>query len=203
MLVATPHYNERYQPTPATVATAASSLRSRLADEGLRLELLTGAEIALEQAAELDDETLNAMRLGDGGWLLLECPFQPAGAELERVVHQTLDRGYRVLLAHPERSPVFRDRPQRLEPLIAAGVRTSVTAGSLEGGFGEAARWSALDLIRRGLAHSIDSDAHDAVHRDPDLTFGIEAGLERMPTLGGMVRSLTYTVPAEILGLPS
>jgi tyrosine-protein phosphatase YwqE len=75
-----------------------------------------------------------------------------------------------------------------------------VTASSLEGRFGDAARWAALDLIRRGLAHSIDSDAHDAVHRDPDMNYGIEAARAVMPELDVLVDSLTRTVPAEILG---
>ena len=136
VLVATPHRNQRWRPSPEVIDATAERLRARLAEAGIAIELRTGAEVALEQAAELDDDTLALLRLGDGPWLLLESPFGPAGPELERVVGDLLGRGHRILLAHPERSPALRDHPRRLRALAELGVGCSITAGALEGRFG-------------------------------------------------------------------
>jgi protein-tyrosine phosphatase len=204
VLVATPHRNERWQPSAEVIATAAERLRARLADAGVPLTLEVGAEVALEQAAALDDDELARLRLGRGPWLLLESPYGAAGPELERVVDDLQGRGHRVLLAHPERSPALRDRPARLRALVDRGVRCSVTAASLEGRFGAPAHWSSLELLRAGLAHSVDSDAHDAEGRPPGLRDGMAAALARLPALGGRSEALTTSFGAAVLaGAPT
>jgi protein-tyrosine phosphatase len=199
VLVATPHFNRRWQPTAATSAAAALELREALAAAGVTLELRLGAEVAMPEALRLDDETLRELHLGDGPWLLLECPLEPAGMELERAVEALMERGHEILLAHPERSPSLRDRPARLRALVERGARCSITAAALEGRFGPAAGWSALELLRAGLVHSIDSDAHHATGRPPGLEGGVRAALERLPALAGTMRRLTTDIPAAIL----
>jgi protein-tyrosine phosphatase len=199
VLVATPHRNGRWDPSPETIAAAAERLRAGLAAAGVPLDLRAGAELAMEQADGLGDEELRALSLGDGPWLLLESPYGAAGPELERVVDGLLGRGHQILLAHPERSPALRDRPQRLRSLVERGVCCSITAASLEGRFGQAAQWSALELVRSGLAHSVDSDAHDAVNRPPGLYAGMAAAVERLPALEAEVERLTATTPAAML----
>ena len=143
-----------------------------------------------------------ALRLGDSRCLLLECPLQPAGADLERVARRP-----RARLPRPARPPRaragFREGPTPARAGRGRGPVLGHRGVTRAAASGRPARWFGLELLRDGLVHSVDSDAHHAVHRDPDMTFGIEAGLERMPALGGMVRLLTYTVPAEILGLDS
>ena len=90
-----------------------------------------------------------------------------------------MERGYGVLLAHPERCPAFIDRPRRLRELVDRGVLCSITAGALAGRFGAASRWFALELLRDGLAHSVDSDAHDADGRPPGPARGPARGGDR------------------------
>src|SRR5262249_5738804 len=87
--------------------------------------------------------------------------------DFERAFASLVERGYRVLLAHPERSPAMRDNPARLRALVDAGALCSVTAAALLGGFGDASRWFGLELLRDGLVHSVDSDAHHAPPRRP------------------------------------
>ena len=140
-----------------------------------------GAEIALEEAGRLDDATLSELALGHGDHLLLESPHEPAGDRLERTVSELLARGHGIVLAHPERSPVFQDRPGRLRELVAAGALCSITAGALEGHFGPASQWFALELLRDGLVHSVASDAHAAAGRPPGLQAGLDAAARHLP----------------------
>ena len=196
-MVATPHCSLRYPTTPEQIEAAVAALDSPV-------ELLAGAEVTHGMALRLPDETLRRLTLGDSSCLLLEAPLEPViGPDFERCVDDLLARGYRVLLAHPERAPGFRDDPGRLRALVEQGAMCSVTAASLSGGFGPAARWFGLELLRDGLAHSIDSDAHHATLRPPGLRNGLSAAASELPLDASW---FAQEVPAALLAdepLPS
>ena len=199
ILVATPHRSRRWPTEPGVVTAGAERLAGLLEEAGIDLELRTGAEIAVEEAARLDDRTLAELALGHGHNLLLESPHEPAGIGFERTVSDLLARGHGIVLAHPERSPVFQDRPGRLRDLVAAGALCSITAGALVGNFGPASQWFALELLRDGLVHSLASDAHAAVGRPPGLQAGLDAAARHLPGVVRQSRWLTSDAPAAIL----
>jgi protein-tyrosine phosphatase len=193
-IVATPHVSWRYPNTAARIARGATELRERLAAEGVGLELLTGAEIAMTRVAELSPEELVELQMGAGPWVLLEPPFTPVVTGLDALVADLQRRGHRVLLAHPERCPAFHRDRRLLPALLRGGVLTSVTAGSLVGRFGETVRRFALELVQEGMVHNVASDAHDDSQRAPGTSLEIDrAGL------GPLGQWLTEAVPAAIL----
>jgi len=194
-VVATPHCSQRYPTSPDAIEAAAAALRP-----DSPVELLTGAEVTHEMALRLADATLRRLTLGESRCLLLEVPLEPVvGPEFERCVGDLDDRGYRVLLAHPERAPAFREHPPRLRALVAGGALCSVTAASLAGGFGEAARWFGLELLRDGLTHSVDSDAHHATLRPPGLRMGLAAAASALPAMTARMDWLATDAPAALL----
>ena len=164
------------------------------------VELLVGAEVAHEMAIQLPDETLRRLTLGSSNCLLLESPLEPViGPEFERCVEDLWTRGYRVLLAHPERAPGFRDEPARLRALVDGGAFCSITAAALTGGFGDAARWFGLELLRDGLVHSVDSDAHHVTGRPPGLREGLTAAAAVLPFVSKTAKYLARENPAALL----
>jgi protein-tyrosine phosphatase len=178
--------------TPEAIAQAVAALGDT------PVELLAGAEVTHEMALRLPDETLRRLTLDDSRCVLLEAPLEPVvSPDFERCVEALHERGYRVLLAHPERAPGFREDPGRLRALVDRGALCSVTAASLSGGFGAAARWFGLELLRDGLVHSIDSDAHHATLRPPGLTSGLAAAAAQLPSLEA--ERLAQAVPAALL----
>jgi protein-tyrosine phosphatase len=196
-LVATPHCSSRFPTRPEDIEAAAERLRA--AEDAV--ELLTGAEVTHEMALRLPDETLRRLTLGDSRCVLLESPLEPVvGPDFERCVRDLQERGYRVLLAHPERAPAFQDQPARLRALVAGGALCSVTAAALAGGFGDAARWYGLELLRDGLVHSVDSDAHHATMRPPGLRVGLAAAAAALPGMAERVDWYATAVPAALLG---
>jgi protein-tyrosine phosphatase len=114
-------------------------------------------------------------------------------------VAELQSRGYRILLAHPERAPAFMDRPPRLRALVEGGALCSITASALSGRFGQGPRWFALELLRDGLAHSVDSDAHHAVGRPPGLREGMLDAAETLPWLAARAGWYMTRVPAALL----
>jgi protein-tyrosine phosphatase len=198
-IVATPHIDHNWAVDPSAIDPGVAAVRAALDEAGIELEVLPGAEIALGRFVELSQEERDGLRLGDGPYLLLESPHAEAAGNFDTYVRQLLDRDEDVLLAHPERSPMFLRRPERLERLVNAGVLCSITAASVSGRFGSTVRRLALDLLRRGMVHNVASDSHDAEKRGPDLREGLESAERELPGIGAHVSWLTEEVPAAIL----
>jgi protein-tyrosine phosphatase len=194
LIVATPHVSLRYRNDAATIAKHVDELNARLTAEGVALEVRGGAEIALTRVADIEHDELSRLGLGSGPWLLVEPPFSPAAMNVDAILLALQGRGNQILLAHPERCPVFRREPRALASLVGSGVLTSVTAGSLVGRFGGETRRFALTLVREGMVHNVASDAHDLSARPPSLRRELEqAGL------GALAEWLTEDVPKAIL----
>jgi protein-tyrosine phosphatase len=193
-LVATPHVSGTYPNDAATIARLVEELNARLRQEGVDLDVLPGAEVALTHIAELAPEQLPLLGLGGGRWLLVEPPFSPVAPGLESLILAICRQGRGVVLAHPERCPALQRDRGVVASLAAQGVLMSVTAGSLVGQFGSEAKRFALELARDGLLHNVTSDAHDTDRRPPGLRAAIEAA--GLAPLGDW---LTRAVPAAIL----
>jgi len=195
-IVATPHVDNLHRPVAsAYIRAAAREVQARLDRAGVGVAIETGAEVAFTRAMELDDDELAALTLGRRGWLLLECPLAvtatPGFMSAARLLAR---RGHRILLAHPERCPLFLRTPGELDYLVAEGMLAQVTAGSLEGRFGRTVRDLALHLVARGTAHVVASDGHDK-----GRPAKIGAYLERAPVPSALADWLTHDVPAALL----
>lgn len=193
-IVATPHVSARYPNSADRIARLVEDLNARVAAEGLALNVLTGAEIALTRIIDIAPEELSRFGLGGGQWLLIECPLTTMSSAYDTLLLRLLDRGHPIVLAHPERCAAFQRYPETLSALVEAGVLTSITAGALVGRFGNEVRRFALELARAGMIHNVASDAHDHIRRAP----GIASELEQTG-LGPLTDWLTRLVPTAIL----
>jgi protein-tyrosine phosphatase len=200
-IVATPHVSWDWPGvTSNVIAEGVERVNDALRAEGIDLEVRAGAEIAMTRAGELSDDELAALRLGGGPYLLIECPYSPASAGFDGLLHAIAERGHEIVLAHPERCPAFQRDPARLERLVDGGVLVQITAGSMAGGFGSTVRRFTAALLRDGLVHAVASDAHDAVKRPPGLNFGFTAIEHReLPGIGAHQAWLTEAAPRAIL----
>lgn len=198
-IAATPHIDTRLGVTPAQRDARLAELRTAVEADGIPLRVLPGGEIALQRHLELGEDELAALRLGDGEFLLLECPLSQAAGAFDRFLAGLLGRGVRMLLAHPERSPALQRRPDRLADLVRAGALAQVTSGSLAGRFGRAVQDAALHMLAEGLVHDIASDAHDAQVRPPDLRAGLEAAERALPGAHALADWLAVDVPQAII----
>src|SRR4030081_2494816 len=121
-LVATPHIDHIWRVRPQLITQRAAALREALAVEGIELQISTGAEIALSRVAALTASGLSSLRLGDGPYLLLECPLTPVAGDFDELLLRIRSRGESIVLAHPERSPLFQQEPERLARPVDPGV---------------------------------------------------------------------------------
>jgi protein-tyrosine phosphatase len=195
-IAATPHVDwDHHGVDSNSIRAAIDGLRPHLAGAGIDVQVVPGAEVAAGLAAELDDSELAALTLGGAGWLLLECPIKSTltpgfVSTARRIAH----RGHRILLAHPERCPIFLRRPEALDELVGEGMLSQVTAGALSGRFGRTVRQCALDLVARGSVHVVASDGHDS-----GRPAAIASELVQTPINPALAAWLTRDGPAALL----
>jgi protein-tyrosine phosphatase len=149
-------------------------LRAAVGAAGIDLDVRAGAELAWNDVPALDGPQLETVAQGPPGrrWLLLEAPLPGTGEldGLEQSARELRDRGFGLLIGHPERSPALIEAPGAVESLLDAGDRLQVNGSSLTGYHGAAARVAALELVGAGHAAVIASDAHLPTARAPSLS---------------------------------
>ena len=220
-MVCTPHMARSYpHTTAARVTRAAEDTRAALAQAGVPLTVLTGAEIAMDWIGRMSDDDLRAASLGGNGrWLLVEMPFVGWPVGVTDLLTDLELRGFRAVLAHPERAGAVQSAPERMRDLVGRGALVQVTAASLTGGHGRMARQTARTLLRNGMVHLLASDAHDPEERVPGLIEGLRGAadairvdpdqlrwmVEEGPGLvlqGGDVRPPRFGVPSPVVREP-
>jgi protein-tyrosine phosphatase len=194
VLAATPHVRDDYPTSADTIERLVGELRAAVAEEGIPVELVSGGELSLALAASLDTKELRRLSLGGSGTLLLEFPYYGWPLELDVQLFGLRTRGFRIVLAHPERNGEVQVQPKRLRPLVEAGALVQLTAASLVGSLGRTSQQAARRLIELGLAHLIGSDAHGAsAVRSSMGSAAAAVGDEHL------ARWLTEDVPAAVL----
>jgi protein-tyrosine phosphatase len=199
VLAATPHIGLAYPVVPLELSARVWELERALDAAGIDLEVVTGGEIAPSSVSELSEPDLAALGLGGGSCVLVECPFTPAGDLILRVIDHLHERGLRVLLAHPERSPTFLRDVRSVQELVERGAFVQLTASSLVGSFGRPAWRFCSVLLERGLAHVVASDAHGAVERSPELVSIVEDTVWRQGLPPELANHLVEAVPRALL----
>lgn len=144
-------------------------LREALEKEKIPLEVLSGAELFLSDrvfgADILDDLTINGTK-----YMLCEMSLNPFDTQnVTRWFDELFDRNYIPILAHPERYYEFHQNYELIDELINRGVIFQVNIDSLIGENGPLAQEMGIDMVCRGIAKLIASDAHDLDYRHTRL----------------------------------
>ena len=205
-VVATPHIRADFFTDVPTLPERLDEVRRALAEEGIPLELLCGGELGHDMVGRLDQSELETIAQGPPGtrWLLVEAPFEGVGEDFHAATAELRDRGFGVLVAHPERSAdAALDGAAGLRRELRLGAVAQINALSLDGRHGEDAERAGHSLIEEGLPAVIGSDAHGP-SRPPALLTAAEV-LCRRGTSPALARALTGSGPRALLarGLPS
>ncbi len=162
IVAATPHMVPwtTWMPSVDDIKTRVADLNRTIMDEGLKLEIVPGMEIALDpRIPELLEKDL-LLPLGNSSCLLIEPSFQQLPPDWAQVIFSILAKGYSVLLAHPERCGQLATHPNLIDQLIESGVYLQVNWGSFLGQYGRAVARTARFMVRNGKVHCLASDSH-------------------------------------------
>jgi protein-tyrosine phosphatase len=92
------------------------------------------------------------------------------------------DRGVHPILVHPERNIEIQNRPSIAAELIEQGILIQVTAMSVTGRFGSAAKLCVERLLKHHCVHFIATDTHRPEKRPPVLSAARDAAAEIIGT---------------------
>ncbi|MNQ69606.1 Tyrosine-protein phosphatase YwqE [compost metagenome] len=177
-LVCTPHIHPgRYDNDRHSIHTAHQQFVRGLDQAGIELRVSWAAEVRFGMELMVSQAEGNLPFLGrwqDNKVLLLEFPHSEIPFGAERLTRWLLQRNIVPMIAHPERNKGIMRTPSKLKPFLEQGCLLQVTASSVAGHFGEAAQDIAHSLLEQGLVTILASDAHNAQHRPPRLTEGME-----------------------------
>ena len=197
-IVATPHVE---LVDVAELPDRVEELRAALDAEGIDLEVRCGGELKPFSIPYLSDGDLDVIAHGPPGarWLLYEVPFHGADEEFAAGARELHERGFAVLLAHPERSEGMTDGGGLavVESLVRDGALVAGNTGPLLGREGSGRRRAAELLLRRGLPAVVATDVH-APARPYTLAAAGEA-IERVTGRPELARRLTAETPARLL----
>jgi protein-tyrosine phosphatase len=201
VLAATPHLRADFPDVhPDELESRCAEVRNAIAEAGIELEVIQGGEAGVMWAVNATDDDLRAGSFGARGTdLLVETPYGPLNDTFEQLLFTLPERGYRLLLAHPENNPTFQRSPERLHELVDRGVLLQVTARSLiRSDMRKGPRPLAESLVRDGYAHVLASDAHSGHQlRPPALGAGATAAAELVGA--ERARWLVEDAPAAVI----
>lgn len=199
-VAATPHLRADHpEVDPFDLRERVAVLQAELERRRIPLELVVGGEVDMAWAYRASTEQLRLVSYGQTGRdLLLETPYGHLPPAFEGLIRELHGRGFRVLLAHPERSPTFQHEPKRLAALVADGVLVQIGADSLtQLPRRSAGRRLAGRLIGEGLAHVLATDSHGlGVGRRPRLSGAARVADRLAPGRGWW---MTTSVPEAVL----
>jgi protein-tyrosine phosphatase len=156
---ATPHIRDDHDVRVIELADRVMALNDALEGEGIPVEIATGGEVAEATLETADDDCLEHVSLGGAGcWLLVEPKPGPLSDSLVEAVGALTARGYRSVIAHPERH-AGADFWAQLRALVDCGALVQGTAALVADG---PASPTMLEMAGKGLLHLLGSDAHSS-----------------------------------------
>ena len=170
-VVTTPHwiFGTSWMSSPEIIREKVLKLNKRMKEDGIGLIALPGMEIALDHAIPelLDKGEIIGLGGREKSYLLIEPPFLRLPMGWEEIFFGVLSRGYKVLVAHPERCAQLAEKKGTIDEFISAGLYLQVNWLSFLGFYGPEAAEMARYLAVKGYIHCLATDSHDTKNRHP------------------------------------
>lgn len=165
--IATPHVmNEFYPNTPETIHGALEKLKNCISiNEDLKeIKIRAAAEYMMDQyfLDILENEKLLVLK---DNYVLTEMSYFQAPINLNEILFQLQTKGYKPVLAHPERYAYYHSKDLRkYEELKNRGCKFQMNVLSLTPHYGSSMQKTAFSLLENGMIDFIGTDTHRLQH---------------------------------------
>lgn len=163
-LITTPHImSDYFRNTPEIILSGLESLRKAVAENNIPVKIDAAAEYYLDDGflKKLDEEPL--LTFGDK-YLLVEVSYINPPDNIRQILFDAQTRGYRPVLAHPERYPFWYRNMDMYRTLSDSGVLLQINMNSISGYYGPEAKRIAEQMIDEGLVNALGTDMHHEKH---------------------------------------
>lgn len=199
VIVATVRWNAGADQPPLPFPECERKLEKLQLEMGDALQLKLGFMLKFRaDLPELATRFGSLLALGGGQHLLVSVPSMQTPDGAETVWRALSEKGFSVVVAHPECSPALRRHPSRLDAWTASGVTLQLDAASITGAHGREVQRFAIHCLQKYTDHIvIASNARRAQTHGASLSSACDY-LLRIDT-AGFVRRSTYERPAAII----
>ena len=159
-VITTPHVMaDAYQNSTQAILEGLHRLKEAVAAEDIKIEIEAAAEYYL------DEELVTRLERGDiltiaNEYLLFETSYFSKPLNFEEVVFEMQTKGYKPLLAHPERYRYISDPREEFGRMKKLGIFFQLDINSLRGYYGKQAMKHAHLLSEWGIIDFLGSDVH-------------------------------------------
>jgi len=162
-VIFTPHVlSDLYPNSPDTINAAFKLLQDAIALETtpLELKLEVGAEYMADH--ELLEQFVKVPPvLIKNKYILIEFSLFQAPPDYKDIIFELLLKGYKPIIAHPERYGYAADNLDFFQELIQRGCILQLNINSILGGYGKSAFKLAKELVKLKLYKLLGSDIHE------------------------------------------
>lgn len=164
-LITTPHLMFDMYPNNRQIITRGyEKLKAELKKRKINMDLRAAAEYFLDDHFDSlleKDEPLLTIK---DNLVLVEFSFASAPLDYKEKLFNLQMKGYKPILAHPERYTYFHQRPEVYEELRNAGCLFQVNILSLTGYYGKGVAQMAARLFKLGQIELLGTDLHHHRH---------------------------------------
>ena len=159
-VLATPHYiNETmYMSSRAENSHILEQLRGELTNAGIDVQLHLGNELYIDKDIYDFVQQGKVATIAGGDYILVELPLNEAYPDYIDILGSLMERGLKVILAHPERYLIVQDNSETIEELCDLGVLLQCNLGSFIGQYGKAVEKTAVRLAKDKKIFAVGSD---------------------------------------------
>lgn len=163
-IITTPHImSDAYRNTPEIILPKLAELNSILQDKGIDVTVEAAAEYYLDEYFIKLVEAKNILTVGKN-YLLFETNFLTEPFNLKEFIFLATTKGYKPVLAHPERYLYLQNNKEKLQDLLDRGVLFQINISSITGYYSKQVQQTAQKLIDWGWVHFLGSDCHHHQH---------------------------------------
>jgi tyrosine-protein phosphatase YwqE len=164
-LITTPHVmSDFFKNTSEGILAKLTELRQWLAVKNINIEIQASAEYYLDEELLKRIETNVPLLTFGKNHFLFETNFMTEPLNLKEFIFMATTKGYKPVLAHPERYLYIQSDFSKAEDLLNRGVLLQLNVSSISGYYSKAAQTTAQKLIDKGWVHLIGSDCHNLQH---------------------------------------
>lgn len=163
-LIATPHIMaDLYPNNSETILQALAILKEEVKKQDIQIQIEAAAEYFFDETFEAKIEETELLTFGDR-YLLFELSYVQQPTHLQEIVKKLIDKGYKPILAHPERYLYLHQSLDNLQRIKDYGCYFQLNTISLMGYYNKQIQKVAEYLVDHQLIDFIGSDAHRIKH---------------------------------------
>jgi protein-tyrosine phosphatase len=164
-LITTPHVmSDAYRNSSADIQNKLQELQTYLTTKGIPVVVEAAAEYYLDEELMRKLEAQEPLLTFGKNYLLFETNFLTEPFHLKEFIFLATTRGYKPVLAHPERYLYLQNNVAKQQDLLDRGVLFQLNISSFTGYYSRPAQTCSVQLINKGWVHFIGSDGHHLQH---------------------------------------